>query len=172
MAVESGPIQLQPRGLLAFLQLKNQGRNPANLVDSIQPTFDILDWYQQANDRYVFAQGQEVGLSTTGSVQMDTAFDQDVWLLEYTVRAQPTPGAGEFRALCAYQPGNNSGVEIALGDSPSVFNAGEVFVARAELPRPLLLRAGSLLSIIRLVNGQAGSFDAFAYYRYSPVDQG
>jgi hypothetical protein len=38
----SGPVQLSPPGLLGLLQLKNQGRSPRDLLDSYQPTFDLL----------------------------------------------------------------------------------------------------------------------------------
>jgi len=41
----SGPLQVAPAGLLGFLQLKNAGSNPRELVDSVQPTFDLFRRY-------------------------------------------------------------------------------------------------------------------------------
>lgn len=44
----SGPIQTFAPGFLELLQLKNRGRNPAVLLDSVQPTIDMLQFYLQA----------------------------------------------------------------------------------------------------------------------------
>lgn len=57
----SGPIQVIPPGLLGFFQLKNMGRNPSDLVDSVQPSLEMFDWYMQARAEYV-------GLGNTGGV--------------------------------------------------------------------------------------------------------
>lgn len=45
---DSGPIQLIPPGLLGFLQVKNQGRNPQLLPNTLQPTMDLLTWLMEA----------------------------------------------------------------------------------------------------------------------------
>jgi len=45
----SGPIQVQPNGLLGFLQLKNRGANPSQLEDGVQPIIDLGEWYRQTN---------------------------------------------------------------------------------------------------------------------------
>jgi len=41
----SGPLQVIPQGLLGFLQLKSSGMNPRDLVDTVQPTFDLWKHY-------------------------------------------------------------------------------------------------------------------------------
>jgi len=41
----SRPIQIPPEGLIGLLQLKNQGQNPTDLLDSVQPTIDALPQY-------------------------------------------------------------------------------------------------------------------------------
>lgn len=41
----SGPIQTLPAGFLSLLQLKNMGVNPSQLIDSVQPSFDMMEWY-------------------------------------------------------------------------------------------------------------------------------
>lgn len=40
-----GPIQVIPPGLMGLLQLKQQGRLPTDLADSVQPVLEMRDWY-------------------------------------------------------------------------------------------------------------------------------
>lgn len=44
----SRPIQVIPSGLLGFLQLKNNGQNPQDLPDVLQPVLELRDWYLQS----------------------------------------------------------------------------------------------------------------------------
>jgi hypothetical protein len=46
--VDNGPLQIFPPGLLGFLQLKNAGRNPQVLIDSLAPVLNAFEWYMQA----------------------------------------------------------------------------------------------------------------------------
>jgi len=39
------PIQVVPRGLLGFFQLKNAGENPVELGSMLSPTIESRDWY-------------------------------------------------------------------------------------------------------------------------------
>lgn len=41
----SGPLNVIPPGFLGFLQLKNFGKNPAEVPELISPVFDMLRWY-------------------------------------------------------------------------------------------------------------------------------
>lgn len=43
------PINAVPEGLLGFLGIKNGGRNPRNLIDNVQPTFDLWMHYLWSN---------------------------------------------------------------------------------------------------------------------------
>lgn len=45
----SGPIQTIPQGLLGLLQLKELGKNPGVLVDSVAPNLDLFQLYAQRN---------------------------------------------------------------------------------------------------------------------------
>lgn len=44
-----GPIQLIPPGLLGFLNLKREGRNPETIGSEYVPTIDMREWLLQAN---------------------------------------------------------------------------------------------------------------------------
>lgn len=43
----AGPIQTIPQGLLGLLQLKELGKNPPVLVDSVAPNLDLFQLYAQ-----------------------------------------------------------------------------------------------------------------------------
>lgn len=43
------PIQVLPRGLLGFLQLKNMGQNPSEFPDLLQPVLEMREWYYETN---------------------------------------------------------------------------------------------------------------------------
>jgi hypothetical protein len=45
----SGPIQTIPQGLLGLLQLKELGKNPSELLDQVQPSYDLFQQYIQRN---------------------------------------------------------------------------------------------------------------------------
>lgn len=45
----SGPIQIIPPGLLGYFQLKNRGRNPTDMPETLFPMMDLLEWYLHAN---------------------------------------------------------------------------------------------------------------------------
>lgn len=44
----SRPIQVIPAGLLGFFNLKNNGQNPVELLEVVQPQLDMRDWYFQS----------------------------------------------------------------------------------------------------------------------------
>lgn len=46
--MDTGPIQIIPPGLLGFLQLKSQGKNPSLLADTYLPCIEMRDWMFQA----------------------------------------------------------------------------------------------------------------------------
>lgn len=47
--MSSRPIQTQCGGLLGFLQLKNMGKNPAELPDTLQSVLDLREWFFETN---------------------------------------------------------------------------------------------------------------------------
>lgn len=66
-----GPVQLIAPGLMGLLQLKQYGRNPAELSQVIDPVLELRDWFMQARaqDIVSFAGGQPLTNSiATGSV--------------------------------------------------------------------------------------------------------
>lgn len=47
----SGPIQVIPPGLLGMLQLKNVGKLPDELLETLAPVLELRDWLLQANSQ-------------------------------------------------------------------------------------------------------------------------
>lgn len=45
MAIEKGVLQPAPPGLLSLLQLKQRGKNPDTLSDTVVPVVDLTEWY-------------------------------------------------------------------------------------------------------------------------------
>lgn len=44
------PIQTIPQGLLGLLQLKQTGANPSDLLETVQPTVDLTNWWLQRQE--------------------------------------------------------------------------------------------------------------------------
>lgn len=60
----SGPLQIFPPGLLGFFQIKNDGRNPNVLLEALQPTLDLTEWYLWA----AFERHTGTGALSTGQL--------------------------------------------------------------------------------------------------------
>lgn len=60
------PIQLFPPGLLGFFQIKNEGRNPASLINQVQPVLEARDWYFQATAEAAITSGTVVAPGLVG----------------------------------------------------------------------------------------------------------
>lgn len=43
----AGPIQALPQGLLGLLQLKETGRNPSVMVETVSPNIELLEFFMQ-----------------------------------------------------------------------------------------------------------------------------
>lgn len=83
----SGPIQTIPQGLLGLLQLKELGKNPGVLVDSVAPNIDLFQLYAQ---RLVQSEGGLFGvaqIATTGLVNGNHGF-QNLTLVGPSTAAQ------------------------------------------------------------------------------------
>jgi len=99
----SGPIQVGPPGLLGFLQLKNQGRNPRELVDSFQPTLDLwrhyLDAYAEFDNiawTFTLTAGGEYhqfSVPTSGGVSLGPDNSEYWWVRGITVNSALLPRA-------------------------------------------------------------------------------
>lgn len=71
------PLNLQPQGLLSFLQIKNGGQNPQRLVTDLVPTWDLSRHYLETNALVVETTGIAVATADNTFVQFLAA--QNYW---------------------------------------------------------------------------------------------
>lgn len=85
-------INRSPAGLLSFFGIKNTGRNPAALQESLSPTIDLAQWYLGTNSES-FAINQNV--AAVGFTQFVSVPETETWaILGCTVNSQAVLGAG------------------------------------------------------------------------------
>lgn len=89
-----GYLSVLPRGLLAFLQIKNEGRNPGALAGELQPTFDLMQWYLATNLESFGVVSVAVGAGTNIETALAglTVPDREFWYV-YDYRARFQCGA-------------------------------------------------------------------------------
>lgn len=137
------PIQVWPRGLLGFLQLKNLGQNPAVMDDRLSMGLDLSQWYLETNaddlQRYTaaFATGSNgyASFTTPGPLQVPAG---EWWLVNnYTIRANTLLAGETVRFACGLVPQPNIavGVTLQLGDyCPAVSGANQSVAASIRAP--------------------------------------
>lgn len=122
----SGPIQVSPSGLLGFLNLKNSGRNPDVLNESVQPTMDLREWYFETSaqvDSTLRQLSLNVGAAATlGFYNYNNIITvpQNQWwyVTRYSIQAvvQAATDAALFSPAFLVYPGTASTVHILAPD--------------------------------------------------------
>lgn len=150
MGAPSGPIQTQPRGLLGLLQLKNQGRNPSDLLDTLTPTFDL--------ERLLVGATLEVsqtGLvaAVIGSNVGITVPETEVWFVWGVCVTTDVLGAGEAISVAPTIAPSSSAL-IAFPVGPYVDGVPADFVRAASYPGILVAEPGAILgSFVKTLTG-------------------
>lgn len=65
-SIPPAPLNRLARGLLDFFGIKAMGRNPQQLIESVMPTIDLLDWYAHTDALRVFWDRTDAG-NVTGA---------------------------------------------------------------------------------------------------------
>lgn len=163
-----GPVQLHPRGLLGLLQLKNHGKNPEQLLETIQPVLELKDWYLQGESAQslsgnFLATGAAnfsgaIFSSNAGGVLFTPPVGRAWWVLDFSVAA-PVSAAGDIHRIgtvVSWVTGN--GVVTALGPTETLNQAAAASVnpvLQVAMTRdPVLLIPGDRLGI-RIVQSTA-----------------
>jgi hypothetical protein len=89
----AAPIQTIPQGLLGLLQLKQLGTNPSNLVDTVQSTVDLKDWWmnRQEVDICLLKTGSSTASTNVnaagvfGSTGLTVGTNEVWWVTNYTI---------------------------------------------------------------------------------------
>lgn len=121
-----GPIQLIPPGLLGFLQLKSQGKNPRDLTDYLQGTLDLTDWYREAGwaDLAIVNGGVSSVSNASGATGFVTFSTLPIiaaggveawWVIDYSIITGGLTAAADVISFCpCYRP-NPQGSFLGIG---------------------------------------------------------
>lgn len=143
MALEdrNRPIQLAPSGVLGLLQLKNNGRNPSTLMDSVQPTLDLWPQYLLTNGEQILS--ANIAVNATGgagpAVPDCLVPEGECWAVQlFSISMNGVLGVGqELSMLTMVEYGLTSGgggIGVACGTVSRVFANGECPHATADIP--------------------------------------
>lgn len=172
----NGPVQVFAEGLLGFFQLKNNGRNPYILDNSIYSMLEVRDWLFAT--RSVISDVSSVGLTTgqlgfrvytTNPIVVPSG---EVWYVtDYTVFANLDGGAGEeiFYAPAFASQFTGPSVKgihtLAVREGLSGIAAGSRVVA-SSAAKPFFLPQGHRLGLYVSGNITAATIEIEATYRY------
>lgn len=143
MALEdrNKPIQLQPSGLLGLLQLKNNGRNPSVLADSVQPVLDLWPHYLLTNGEQTLSANIAVaGPGGAGPAVPDSLVPEgECWAVQlFSISMNGVLGVGqELSIMTMIEYGLTSGgggIGVGCGDISRVFTNGDIPHATANIP--------------------------------------
>lgn len=156
------PLQILPTGLLGLFGIKNGGKYPQQLLESLQPVIDIFHLYGQTNEEHLLENLNAVaeGTQSTTLVVPENQF----WMLhDMTVFA--FANATELIEFnCEYLLRGNA--DYAVGPYELIDNvAGATSlgkIARMERSREVILPPGTMITchVARLIGNVAFSVSA------------
>jgi len=106
-------INRSPLGLLGFLGIKNFGRNPVQLSDTLLPQWDLSELYWSSGA--VHATNTQTGLVTVGSYIAHQPPPGEVWWVS-DVSAYCETGAGATSVVNLVRLGQVTAENVAISD--------------------------------------------------------
>jgi hypothetical protein len=109
----SGPIQTNPLGLLGALSLKNTGKNPPVMNDSLQPVYDIRGDYLASGERFAaqssvgFGAGDTAANTSNGSSAITPAAGE-AWYIHGGIIQFVVPATGTATEIAVTAVRNGS----------------------------------------------------------------
>lgn len=139
-------MQVQPRGLLSFLQIKNEARSPSALDEKLLATLDLSTWYLETNSEVVedVSQTVPIGINGSGTFPALVVPPQQCWYVSQFL-VSFTAGAG------ATVTGGRSAAYVRFGAARTTVQVGEAVTLAATLrdhsvfARPLFLQPDDAL---------------------------
>lgn len=145
----SGPIQTYPQGLLGFLQIKNNGKYPALLPDSLQPVIEQLRWMLETNAESTV--GTDAAIAAAGTAMYLTVPEGEFWCVHDCVANVVLAAAATYVGVPAYRLGPVGSLSFArpLARLQQWAEAthGATVVIPAELYMPIFLPPGGQIGI-------------------------
>jgi hypothetical protein len=149
---------------MGFFQLKNAGRNPSDLGDSVFPVLDLRDWYMQARAELIPVASRSLAATTVGIVFFTTAAPivpegEAWWVINYHVVASIVNGENVAFSCAWVSP--NSDPNIPPNTVPQPLLAGPAANSRQGLSfcDSFFLQPGSQLCIFVSANEGAASIE-------------
>lgn len=171
------PIGLIPTGLLGFLQLKQLGRLPDGLMDSVQPSLDMRDWYFQSRRETALTFNGTIPSNTTSAVG-EVTFSAggtvvvpagEYWYVEsMTVPAIISAAADTIRYAPDYMPASGINDRVQVGpDVSDVVSATVVRNVCAKADRGFWMIPGDTPSAHVFDIKTAGTVSLFLTMRFT-----
>lgn len=166
----NGPIQVFAEGLLGFLQLKNNGRNPHNLDNSIYGMVELRDWLFATRETIPTA--TSVNTNTVGFKVFSpdiTVPSGEVWWVTHFAAFASLGAAGDSITMRAAMGGPMTGPTTTgialLGDARSASGAGVICEVNAA-PGGFFAPQGSRLGFYVVQIATAGNISVSSSIRY------
>jgi len=142
----SGPIQQNPQGLLGYLQLKNQGHNPRELQDTVQPVLELWRHYLLTNQEALLTANIPItGVGGALPSVPDAQVPQgEIWAVHhFSASIAGILDAGQslsFMTMIEYGiSSGGGGIGVGTGQPSRVFVAGEGGHCVSDIPGGYLL---------------------------------
>jgi len=176
----SGPIQAIPAGLLGFFNLKNVGRNPAVMPDTVQPTLELRDWYFESLavfdlEPHSITFNPALGVTgfnpyTLATVNMSVPENEFWWVEQLSLRAILGAATDKLSFAPAYRARPLGTQDIVLGQPSEYFVGDGTGGAYAAVTASgFFLPAGAQLGIWIQKIASAGTITVDSTLRYTPL---
>ena len=143
------PIQLIPRGLLGFLQLKNLGKNPSDFPSVLQPTLELFDWLTQSEQ--LSTVGTDAAIAAVGTNTYLSVPSGEAWWLHDVQASINLAAAATIVCSPSYNLGPVGAPSFSRLLTPlqqySQAVHGTTIVIPSTLYKPMLLTPGCTLGI-------------------------
>lgn len=126
--------QLIPPGFLSLFEIKNNGKNPGDILSTVQPGLDMVEWFFNANAELISGDASFIsgtlGLQSIDNAQLQVPTNQWWYVHGVTLRVF----------------GSTGGDELIAGESASVAPAFVYSVVTDAITPYLILDTGNSLA--------------------------
>lgn len=153
-------INRNPLGLLGFLGVKNFGRNPQTLIESLSPTWDLSEMY--FNSAPEFAENTQLGVAAVGLYVAHAPPQGEIWYVS-DCSAYVQTGAGDTAVVNLVRVGQVNSANVAICDWLLI---GPTQIRNIYSPRcPLILGQGERIGFY--VSDLTGNFNIATSIRFT-----
>lgn len=150
-------INRQPFGILGFLGIKNGGRNPATVADTLAPTWKYDDWYLNTNTELLTLSGTVNAVG--GWIFFDVPADRVWWVSNFDVFVSTGVGEAIRYNLCRFI-NRTEAQRCVLTPQDSIGASTDL---RSGVTTPMILAPGEGLGLN--IMSITGTVDFFANVR-------